>query len=157
MKKCPYCAGDINDDAIVCKHCGRAIMDKDPSSNPMEGKSQNIEEKKGDSMGEMGADKTDYQTFWFIFLIFIYAPCWIGALCTIFPGFKEVSFLLSFPAFYLFVVNLIFGPIIIIVKLRKWKEYNIDKKRNALWILLFTMFLHLILFGVVILKSMYVF
>lgn len=23
MKKCPYCQGDVEDDATMCKHCGR--------------------------------------------------------------------------------------------------------------------------------------
>jgi hypothetical protein len=25
MKSCPYCAGELQDDALVCNHCGRHI------------------------------------------------------------------------------------------------------------------------------------
>ena len=27
MKKCLYCAEDLQDDALVCKHCGRNVVD----------------------------------------------------------------------------------------------------------------------------------
>ena len=40
MKKCPYCAEDIQDAAIVCKHCGRDINKQNPT------KLNKVEKKK---------------------------------------------------------------------------------------------------------------
>jgi hypothetical protein len=67
--KCPKCGKEINDAAVVCKHCGTAILDSDrPVTSPFSGSYQ-LEDTNNSVAPSPTVQYTGYKNYSKVFLV----------------------------------------------------------------------------------------